>query len=162
MSYQGQPLALVPIEVSTVEAGNAEQFDALSSSALRLVGLTEEVTVPCMTLPWQVAQKLHAVTAAMTPPRTNDRAHDLVDLQLVEALLVDDDLAATPLAGIAVFASRAQQAWPLTIIAQPHWTPIYSGALAGLDHLDLAETVEEAAVRVQQFVARIDAAQQRW
>jgi hypothetical protein len=158
LSYQGQPFASVPIEVSTVEAGNTEEFDVLASGALGLVGLVEEVAVPCMTLPWQVAQKLHAVTATMTPPRTNDRAHDLVDLQLLEALLVDDDLAATRDAGVAVFENRAQQPWPPSITTQPHWAAIYSGALAGLDHLGLAETVEEAAERVKQFVARIDAA----
>ncbi len=37
MSYHGQPFASVPIEVSTVEAGNAEAFDAVGSEALSLV-----------------------------------------------------------------------------------------------------------------------------
>lgn len=45
-----------------------------------------------MTLPWQIAQKLHAVTAVLPEPKVNDRAHDLVDLQLLEALLTDADL----------------------------------------------------------------------
>ncbi len=35
-----------------------------------------------MTIPWQIAQKLHAVTAVLEEPKVNDRAHDLVwDLQ---------------------------------------------------------------------------------
>lgn len=65
-----------------VEAGNTERFDVIFSDALALVGVPVEVTVPCMTVPSQIAQKLHACTAVMTPPRTNDRAHDLVHLQL--------------------------------------------------------------------------------
>ena len=40
-----------------------------------------------MTLPWQIAQKLHAVTAELDGGRVNDRAHDLVDLQILEALV---------------------------------------------------------------------------
>lgn len=158
LSYHGQPFASVPIEVSMVEAGNAESFDAISSDALALVGVPVKVTVPCMTVPWQIAQKLHACTAAMTPPRTNDRAHDLVDLQLLEVLLADSDLADTRIACVAVFEARAEHPWPPTIQAQPHWPAIYDRAREGLDHLDLAETSAEAAARVQCFVARIDQA----
>ncbi|HSY14525.1 MAG TPA: nucleotidyl transferase AbiEii/AbiGii toxin family protein [Jatrophihabitantaceae bacterium] len=158
LSYHGQPFASVPIEVSMVEAGNTESFDAVSSDALALVGVPVEVTVPCMTVPWQIAQKLHACTAVMAPPRTNDRAHDLVDLQLLEVLLADADLADTRVASVAVFVARAEHPWPPTIQAQPHWPAIYDRGREGLDHLDLAETAAEAAARVQRFVARIDQA----
>jgi Nucleotidyl transferase AbiEii toxin, Type IV TA system len=108
LSYRGKPFASVPIEVSTVEAGNADQFDTLTSDALGLVGVPAAVAVPCMTIPWQIAQKLHAVTAVLEAPRVNDRAHDLVDLQLLEGLLPDTDLLPTRSACIAVFEARAQ------------------------------------------------------
>ena len=81
LSYHGQPFASVPIEVSMVEAGNAESFDAISSDALALVGVPVAVTVPCMTVPWQIAQKLHACTATMTPGRRGhgrDRSSSVV------------------------------------------------------------------------------------
>lgn len=84
LSYRGRAFATVPIEVSSVEAGNADQFDTLTSDALGLVGVPAAVAVPCMTIPWQIAQKLHAVTAVLEEPKVNDRAHDLVDLQLLE------------------------------------------------------------------------------
>ncbi len=158
LSYRNQPFASVPIEVSTVEAGNADQFDTLTSDALGLVGVPAAVAVPCVTIPWQIAQKLHAVTAALETPRVNDRAHDLVDLQLLEGLLPDADLLPTRSACIAVFEARAQHPWPPRVAALPHWPPIYSGALEGLDHLELAATVEQAAGAVQRFVERIDAA----
>jgi hypothetical protein len=156
LSYHGQPFASVPIEVSTVEAGNADTFDPVSSDALALIGVPIEVTVPCMTMPWQIAQKLHACTATPPVPRTNDRAHDLVDLQLLEVLLADSDLQDTRVACVAVFDARDEQPWPPTIQALPHWAAIYDRAREGLDHVDLAETVAEATDRVQRFVARID------
>ncbi|MGH9205306.1 MAG: nucleotidyl transferase AbiEii/AbiGii toxin family protein, partial [Acidimicrobiales bacterium] len=150
LSYRSKPFASVPIEVSTVEAGNADQFDTLTSEALGLVGVSADVTVPCMTLPWQIAQKLHAATAVIAAPKVNDRAHDLVDLQLLEVLLGEVDLAKTRFACLAVFAARAQHLWPPTVAALPHWPAIYSRALEGLGHLELAETVEAAAERVQR------------
>lgn len=158
LSYRGKPFASVPIEVSSVEAGNADQFDTLTSDALSFVGVPAAVSVPCMTIPWQIAQKLHAVTARLEEPKVNDRAHDLVDLQLLEGLLPVADLLSTRSACVAVFEARAQHPWPPRVTALPHWPPIYSRALEGLDHLDLAKTVEEAAAAVQRFVHRIDRA----
>lgn len=38
LSYFGKPFASVPIEVSAIESGNAEQYDKVSSEALALVG----------------------------------------------------------------------------------------------------------------------------
>ncbi|MBS9535466.1 nucleotidyl transferase AbiEii/AbiGii toxin family protein [Mycobacterium sp. M1] len=158
LSYRGQAFASVPIEVSTVEAGNADQFDTLTSDALSLVGVPATVAIPCMSIPWQIAQKLHAVTAVLAEPKVNDRAHDLVDLQLLQELLPDADVAKTRSACIAVFETRTQQPWPPTVAVPPHWPTIYTRALEGLDHLELAGTVDEAAAAVQRFVAQIDRA----
>ena len=157
LNYQGKPFVSVPIEVSPVEAGNADGYDNVSSDALALVGLPASAAVPCMTLPWQIAQKIHACTDLVDEPRTNDRAHDLVDLQLLEALMVDEPLASTRAACAAVFEARAKHDWPATVVAHPHWGPIYARALEGLEELGLAPTVHEAVERVQAFVERIDA-----
>ena len=147
LSYQGKPFVSVPIEVSPIEAGNADDHDKIASEALALVGLPISAAVPCMTLPWQIAQKIHACTAALEPPRTNDRAHDLVDLQLLEALVVDEPLGQARQACIAVFEARAQHDWPPTVEAQPHWGPIYTRALEGLDELVDDEQLEEPSWR---------------
>lgn len=156
LNYQGRPFVSVPIEVSPVEAGNADSYDKVTSEALTLVGLPNSAAVPCMTLPWQIAQKIHACTDPVDGARTNDRAHDLVDLQLLEALLVDEPLIETRGACLAVFEARAKETWPPTVVAHPHWGPIYARALEGLDQLDLARTAEEAAERVQGFIDRIE------
>ncbi len=72
-----------------------------------------------MTLPWQIARKLHAVTAVLEEPKVNDRAHDLVDLELLEVLLPDADLVLTRGACVAVFEARAQHSWPPTVAELP-------------------------------------------
>lgn len=121
------------------------------------MGLPNSASVPCMTLPWQIAQKIHACTDLVEGAGTNDRAHDLVDLQLLEALLVDEPLVETRGACVAVFDARAKHDWAPIVAAQPHWGPIYERALEGLDQLGLAPTVEDAVGRVQAFVDRIEA-----
>lgn len=158
LSYYGKPFVSVPIEVSPVEAGNADAYDEVGSQALTLVGLPASDAVPCMTVPWQIAQKIHACTEPMEPPRTNDRAHDLVDLQLLEALVATDALASIREACVAVFAARTAHAWPPTATARQHWGPIYTRALEGLEFLDVAADVDAAIAQVQRFIDRIDAA----
>lgn len=159
VAYLAKPFVSVPIEVSPIEAGNADAYDKISSEALALVGLPNGEAVPCMTLPWQVAQKIHACTEPVGEPPTNDRARDLVDLQLLEALMADESLAATRAACIAVFAARGKHSWPPVVVAQPHWRPIYVRALEALADLGLASDVDEAVERVQSFVDRIESSE---
>ena len=82
LSYHGKPFSSVPVEVSAVEAGNADHYDKVTSDALALVGLPVSDAVPCMTLPWQVAQKIHACTEPIDPPRRNDRAAERLPRRL--------------------------------------------------------------------------------
>ena len=155
INYQGKPFVSVPIEVSPIEAGNGDSYDKVSSEALALVGLPNSEAVPCMTMPWQIAQKLHGCTESTEEPRANDRAH-LVDLQLLEALLVDEPLDDTRAACVAVFAGRSKHQWPPVLVALPHWPSIYVRATEGLDQLGLATDIEQAVLRVQSFVDRIE------
>ncbi|MFT4166925.1 MAG: nucleotidyl transferase AbiEii/AbiGii toxin family protein [Microlunatus sp.] len=156
LSYLGKPFVSVPIEVSPIEEGNADTHDRLRSDALALVGLPNSDAVPCMTLPWQVAQKIHASTDPVDELRTNDRAHDLVDRQLLESLVDDDLLAPTRAACVAVFAARGKHEWPPDLVAWPHWPGIYARAKEGLEQLRLAPDIDQAVVRVQAFIKRIE------
>lgn len=153
VSHLGKPFVSVPIEVSPVEAGNADAYDKIGSEALALVGLPNSEAVPCMTLPWQIAQKIHACTDPAEAPRSNDRAHGLVDLQLLEALVVDEPLGETRAACVAVFAACGKHDWPPTLVALPHWPAIYARALEGLEEFGLAPDVEQAVGRVQALLA---------
>lgn len=157
LSYHGKPFVSLPLEISPVEAGNAAEFDMVPSDALTLVGLAERVDVPCMTLPWQVAQKIHACTEPVETPRTNDRARDLIDLQLLEALTGDDSLVGTEVACRAVFDERGRHSWPPTLTAHDHWDAVYVRALEGLEDIGIAGQLADAVPRVQNFIDRIAA-----
>lgn len=158
VAYWGKPFVSVPVEMSPVEAGNADSCEPVASRALELVGLPSGDAVPCMTLPWQIAQKLHACTETPDDDRRNDRAHDLVDLQLLEALLADDELTKVREACLAVFEARDAQTWPPVLVAPTHWRSIYLRALEGLEHLGLAADVGQVEATVQAFINRIDRA----
>ena len=158
LRYQGAPFVSIPVEVSPEEAGNTDAVDWAHSSALGLVGLPLSQPIPCMTIPWQIAQKLHAATAEHPDGRLNDRAHDLVDLQILAALVIDESLESVRQACIEVFDARAQQSWPPTVTVHDHWPRIYAEALSSVADLGLAANVQDAASFVNDFVLRVDAA----
>jgi len=154
--YQSAPCVSVPVEVSPQEAGITDEADWTHSPALELVGLPLSRPIPCMTLPWQIAQKLHAVTAKLDGGRVNDRARDLVDLQILAALISGEPLAPVRHACVEVFGARAQQAWPPEVTVYDHWPRIYAGALSSVPDLDLASNVQEAAQVVNDFIRRVN------
>jgi len=156
LKYQSAPFVSVPVEVSPQEAGNTDEADWTHSPALELVGLPLSRPIPCMTLRWQIAQKLHAVTAKLDGGRVNDRAHDLIDLQILEALISGGPMGPVRHACVEVFGARAQQAWPPTVTVYDHWPRIYAGALSSVPDLDLASNVQEAAQVVNDFIRRVD------
>jgi hypothetical protein len=76
-----------------------------------------------LAVPWQIAQKLHAVTE---PPLRaggeNARYWDLIDLQLLQ-ILAEENLVPVKEACVQTFAVRRQQAWPPRITIYPDWAP---------------------------------------
>ena len=156
VKYAGAPFVSVPVEVSPAEAGNADEVEWATSSALELVGLPMATPVPCMTIPWQVGQKLHAVTTKLSDGRPNDRAHDLVDLQILEALAPAESLADIRRACLAVFEVRAQQHWPPQVAVPAHWASIYTAALESVPEMGFAVDVHQAAAQVNAFIRRVD------
>lgn len=160
LKYQGAPFVSVPVEVSPAEAGNTESADWAHSPAFELLGLPVSRPIPCMTIPWQIAQKLHAVTATLPDGRRNDRAHDLVDLQILETLIADDFLEPVRHACVEVFLAREQQTWPPHVEVSGHWPRIYTEALSSVGELGLATNVQSAAASVNRFIERINSAGQ--
>ncbi len=142
--------------LSLAEPGNTETVDWTHSPAFELVGLSGSQPIPCMTIPWQIAQKLHAVTATLPDGGLNDRAHDLVDLQILEAFIIEQPLAAVRHACIEVFEARAQPPWPPTVTVHLHWPRIYAQALSSVDGLGLAPDAQQASALVTDLIARVD------
>jgi hypothetical protein len=103
-----------------------------------------------MKLPYQVAQKLHALSED-----GSDRAHDLIDLMLIgrQSQL---DFADIKSKCVRLFDYRRKQAWPPEIKKGDEWEAKYEAALGTVrDNSDIYRTVDEAVAWVNEFVAKI-------
>lgn len=150
LDYRGKPWCSVKFELGHNEIGDADEPEYRLSADLAAlfteVGLEAPRPVPVMRADHQIAQKLHALSAA-----ESERAHDLVDLQLLEK---DEDLSFSQVAATCVrlFNYRRQQAWAPTITVGTRWDTFYTNAAEGLDVLT---TVEEAVIWVNSLIERI-------
>lgn len=157
LDYLGKAWMTVRIEIGHDEIGDADSCERempedLAKTFLAL-GFPRPDGIPVMRLPYQIAQKLHAVTAPGSA-----RAHDLVDLQLIEERS-RPDLSETAATCRRLFAYRKAQPWPPRVVLAPGWDSIYAGALASLRNRDgvLAE-VSAAVAWTNDFIRRIDEA----
>lgn len=152
LAYNTKPWMTVELEVGHNEIGDAEEPDLVvpadANTILEALGFPPIGPVPVMPLKHQIAQKLHAVSAA-----GSDRAHDLIDLQLIDAAYSGDyaDVKATC---ERLFTYRKMRAWPPVIAVGSDWENLYSRQLpAG----NLLPTVDEAVAWANELIARIDA-----
>jgi Nucleotidyl transferase AbiEii toxin, Type IV TA system len=117
-----------------------------------VLGLPEPKPVPLLALDHQIAQKLHACTSQGRVTGGNDRAHDLVDLQI---LLQDEtvDPLSVGVTGRRLFAARRGQSWPPVVVEYPSWATIYAEAAEGLG---VIANVSDAVVWANEFIASTD------
>ena len=154
LDYNGKPWVTVPVEVGHDEIGDADEFDGGISSDI--VSMFEELSFPVpapahlMPLRHPIAQKLHAASAP-----GSERAHDLIDLQLIVSNTPNLDLAEVRVTCVRLCAYRQEQTWPLTIAGGPNWEEAYRAQAAGLGVLP---TATEAIEWTNSLIARIDAA----
>ena len=106
---------ILDLELGANEIGDADAADYLLSQ--EVVELFEKLSfpapdkVPLMKLEYQIAQKLHGVTEP-----GSQRAHDLIDLQLIfEHSPIDVSLLNKTC--IRLFAYRKRQTWPAKGVA---------------------------------------------
>jgi hypothetical protein len=122
LSYAGRRFMTVPIEVSWQEGESTATYDAVTVKALTELGIPVPDEIPCLSVRYQIAQKLHACTEVFEDGSPNDRVRDLADLILLEDLAVaDEDLAVIKEACIDIFAVRAKHSWPPALAAYPGW-----------------------------------------
>lgn len=152
IDYRGRPWCTVKFELGHNEIGDADEPEhQLAPDLVQLfteVGLEAPKPVAVMRSDHQVAQKLHAVSSA-----GSERAHDLVDLQLLDEG-EDLDLAQVAATCSRLFDYRRQQTWPPIITPGTQWETLYIEAADGLDVLPV---VEDAVAWVNNFVQRIAA-----
>ncbi|MCR4374874.1 MAG: nucleotidyl transferase AbiEii/AbiGii toxin family protein [Acidobacteria bacterium] len=153
VTYRGQPWTSISVDIARAEAGEAdvEWVDAIALTDV--FGVTGPAQLPCLSLRFHVAQKLHGMTLPPRPGKQNERFRDLVDLLLMEAIITQENAALREACEL-VFRGRNTHAWPPDLDAMPaHWAKPFA-QLA--EELELPETdVETALVRVRNFVDRI-------
>lgn len=150
LDCRGRPWCTVAFELGHNEIGDAEEPEYRLArdleDLLTEVGLDAPQPVPVLRADHQIAQKLHALSSV-----ESERAHDLVDLQILDAG-EPVDLLLTKATCRRLFDYRRQQAWPPRIAAGDRWDTLYAEAADGLDVL---ATVDAAIIWVNEFITRI-------
>src|SRR5579862_7451052 len=136
LDYQGRRWLTVRFELGRDEVGSTEEIDTvLADDILELfsiLGLPDPEPLPVLALEHQIVQKLHACTSINPRTRRNERAHHLVDLQILEQEEAID-MAVVDAIGRRLFAARRSHPWPPTVTSYAGWKTLYTEAADGLD-----------------------------
>ena len=151
LSYLGKAWRVVDLEIGHNEIGDADAYDVVPVPKA-IADLAASLAFPAlgdirvMKLEYQVAQKLHGVTEARSK-----RAHDLIDLQLIDSLHRLDFVRIGEICR-QLFRYRRKQPWPPTVVKNEKWAEIYS---VQKGNLPVLPTVDEAITWANALIARI-------
>lgn len=141
------------LEVARPEVAEVELVPvAISLADFKLDGPSR---VACLSLRYQIAQKLHAVSERPSD-RENLRFWDLIDLILLAEML-QGELESVREACVQTFETRDTHEWPPELMVPHSWVKPYAAAIEQIER-ELPPTAEAAADEVRAFIAEIDAA----
>ena len=151
LAYRHHAWCTVKLEMSPNEIGDAEAFETIPApadvmAAFLSLGFPAPAPIRTMSLPYQIAQKVHGMTKLH-----NRRARDLVDLQLI----AKNSRIPYKKAGLIcqrLFAYRQQQPWPSNVAYGPDWETLYAEAATGMDVLP---SLDEAVPWGNEFIAKL-------
>jgi hypothetical protein len=154
IEYLGRPWATVDVDLGSATAD--AQTESVPPIALQDLGLRAARAVPCLALPEQIAQKLHALTEPAPRGRPNPRARDVLDiLLLIERL--DLDPTSIRVACEHIFAQRATHDWPIDAFAFPaEWNRIIEALALEVGYDTIDSTI--ISRRFNDFLARLNGA----
>lgn len=136
LSFRGGDFVSFTFEVSAEEVGSlVEPEDVHPTEAadwFAALGLPAPDPVPVLPLAHQIAQKLHACTAPDADGWVNDRAHDLVDLQLALEAIGVTELGKIREVAERLFRSRQLHSWPPHVTPREGWEAAYEKQAQGL------------------------------
>jgi Nucleotidyl transferase AbiEii toxin, Type IV TA system len=148
--FLGRAWGTLKLEIAPPDSPSVDS-EGVPAVPIDEFGLVGPRVVRCLSLRYQIAQKLHAVTERFRH-RDNERFRDLIDLAICRDLVTD--LAEVKEACVDVFEARDTHAWPPELLVPGGWSEPYR-ALAEETEFPVTE-VEEAADQVRKLVAEID------
>jgi len=153
-SFRQRTWQTLTIEIARPEADEIDLVPAAIS--LADFKLNSPKHISCLSLRYQIAQKIHAVTEQPADGRANLRYWDLIDLILLRGLAAED-LSRVRSACVKTFDGRGTHDWPPTVVVPEGWSEPY---LLDVNEIgaDLPEDVHAAAEVVAEFIAAIDGA----
>jgi len=154
LAYRRHPWCTVRLEVSHNEIGDADIVDTRDlpqriKDIFAALNFPEPRPIPLMTIPFQIAQKLHGLTQ-----EGSSRVRDLIDLQLI-ARSEEIDLEATADVCRRLFKYRRMHTWPPRVLKNADWDGIYANQRGDLP---VADSCDEAVALVNALIERIDKA----
>jgi hypothetical protein len=151
--YEGREFGSISLEVA-IDGAAADHQELVDPEGIELAAfeINPPRLVPCLDVPNQIAQKLHACTEPI--PEGNDRVRDVLDIWLLEALLEPGDMSAVKEACITTFQRRKRHVWPPEVIPSPSWERDYRLLVA--EQPGAPENVGVAVVYLGELVGRID------
>lgn len=153
LAYKGRSWGTIQLEVGPSEGVSGQEIDRVPARPLDAVQLDAPDKVACVSIRYQIAQKVHACTEVFADGRSNERFRDLIDIELLRELVSADDLPAIRDACVEVFALRRKHRWPPTLTISDTW-PDGFRAMAHEVGFD-TDDVTVAAVRFHAFVDEI-------
>ncbi len=157
LAYKGRPWGTVQLEIAPAEGQAGQEIDRVPARPLDPVQIEGPERIACVSVRYQIAQKIHACTEVFTEGRENDRFRDLIDLPLLRELLAEDELPAVRAACVEIFALRAKHAWPPRVTVYAAWAQGFAAMAAELGFY--TDDVAVAADALRAFIVDIDAAE---
>lgn len=153
--FEGENWKSKKFELAHNELGGADLPEYSISEDLALeftsIGLQRPDAVPLLKVENQIAQKLHAVSYPGSP-----RAHDLIDLQILESN-EDIDFATLRELCIRTFSYRGEHEWPPTVVeGDENWPARYEQARSELGEAVVVLALAEAIEWCNGFIQRIE------
>jgi hypothetical protein len=152
MDYRGRSWSTVQVDLSRQE-GRATEVELVDALELEPFGLSTPSALPCLSLRYHIAQKIHGMTQPATEEdASNERFRDLADVLLLCELV--EDLPAVRAACVEVFAFRGTHGWPPALEPPAFWREPYAELAAGLELPE--KTLEKAVQEARGFIEAID------
>lgn len=154
LRFKGKSWKTVKFELGPDEIGASDVEEQAMSDDLKelftTLGFPAPDPVKVLRAENQIAQKIHAATAA-----GSERAHDLVDLQLLDAN-EDIDYALVKRLCVRTFAHRRAHAWPPELVPGEAWETVYRAAAEEVSAGSNVRELADAIVWAEGLIHKID------